>query len=304
MPKNSRRTEDGVYTRPDRRGFWISYIDAQGRRKQRKLKGAHTLTQARSLRGAELRNIEKARVLGYTLPGKETFGEVVARYLAHQRARLTVAAYERTESIVEAHLMPVFGSVKLADIRRGNVQRYVTERSGEISPATVVREMNVLKHFLNLAVDWKMIPLNPSQRVKPPRVPAGRVRYLQPTELRTVLEACPAWLRTIVALLVTTGMRRSELLGLRWLDVDRASGRILLPRPRTATGVLSILMHLPAKPSIRSPGTARGRQIASSPASTSHPKTSHCGSCALAGRWESRISDCMISDIRVHRGYA
>ena len=113
---------------------------------------------------------------------------------------------------------------------------HITERSAAVSAASVVREMNVLKHLLNLAVDWELIPLNPCERVKPPRVPAGRVRYLQPTELRVVLEACPLWLRPIVALLVCTGMRRSEVLGLRWLDVDRQGGRIMLPQTKNGDG--------------------------------------------------------------------
>lgn len=76
MPKG-KKNRDGVFER--RGSFWISYNDAQGRRKQRKLRGAHTLTQARSLRDAELRNVEKARVLGYAPPGKETFAEIIPR---------------------------------------------------------------------------------------------------------------------------------------------------------------------------------------------------------------------------------
>src|SRR5208283_3907189 len=222
MPRAKRNDRDGIYERRDRAGYWISVIDTQGRRRQRKLKGAHTLTQARDLRSAELARVEKSRVLGYTPPGKETFSEVMPRYLAHQRARLTAAAYARTKGIVESHLKSSFGPVRLADIRRGDVQKFVTARSAAVSPASVVREMNVLKHLLNLCVDWELIPVNPCSHIKPPRVPAGRVRYLQPTELRAVLEACPLWLRPIVAILVTTGMRRGELLGVRWLDIDHA----------------------------------------------------------------------------------
>jgi integrase len=65
---------------------------------------------------------------------------------------------------------------------------------------------------MELAVEWELIPMNPAHGVKPPKVPAGRVRYLQPTELRAVLEACPEWLRPIAGLAVATGMRRGEVL--------------------------------------------------------------------------------------------
>lgn len=232
----NKRTEDGVYTRLDRRGFWISYIDAQGRRRQRKLKGAHTLTQARHLREIELQKAERARVLGYTTPGKETLAEIVTRYLIHQKARLTPRAYERTRGIIEGHLKPAFGAVKLAEIRRADVQKYATDRSAKVAPGSVVKELNVLKHMLNLAVEWELIGANPAQGMKLPRVPAGRVRYLQPNELRAVLKACPDWLRPIVGLLAFTAMRRSEVLGLRWLDVDMKGNRILLPQTKNGQG--------------------------------------------------------------------
>src|SRR5208283_828950 len=173
MPRAKRNDRDGIYERRDRAGYWISVIDTQGRRRQRKLKGAHTLTQARDLRNAELARVEKSRVLGYTPPGKETFAEVMPRYLAHQSARLTAAAYARTKGIVETHLKESFGPMKLAEIRRGDVQKYVTERSAAVGPASVVRELNTLKHMFNLAIDWELLPLNPCERVKPPRVPAG-----------------------------------------------------------------------------------------------------------------------------------
>jgi integrase len=66
--------------------------------------------------------------------------------------------------------------------------------------------------------------------------PAGRVRYLQPTELRTVLEACPEWSRLIAALAAATGMRRGGILGLRWMDVDFNGGRIMIPRTKNGEG--------------------------------------------------------------------
>jgi integrase len=176
---------------------------------------------------------------------------VSKRFLRHQKARLTPAAYIREEGILEAHLRPFFGDkTKLADIRRGEVQKYVTHRSGVVSPASITKELNVLKHLMGLAVEWELIPTNTAHGVKPPRVPAGRVRYLQPTELRTVLEACPEWLRPIAALAAATGMRRGEILGLRWMDVDSSGGRIMLPQTKNGEGRIVYLNTL-AKDALR-----------------------------------------------------
>src|ERR1035441_7106767 len=109
---------------------------------------------------------------------------------------------------MEAHLKPFFATGKLADVRRVDVQKYITHRGGDVSAASVVKELNVLKHLLGLAFEWVLIPVNPAHGVKPPRVPAGRVRYLQPTELRSVLEACPEWLRPIAALAAARSAQR------------------------------------------------------------------------------------------------
>jgi len=236
MPRGKKRERDGIFTRKDRPGtFYGSWTDASGRRRTRRL-DAHTLQQARHVLAAERAKAEKARVLGYMPPGKETFAEIVPRYLQHQKARLTPHAYERTRGVMEGHLKSAFGSVKLANIRRGDVQRYATERSSKVASGSVVKELNILKHLFHLAVEWEIIPMNPAQGMKMPRVPAGRVRYLQPAELRAVLEACPKWLRPIAGLLAFSGMRRSEVLGLRSLDVDRSGERIMLPQTKNGDG--------------------------------------------------------------------
>jgi integrase len=72
--------------------------------------------------------------------------------------------------------------------------------------------------------------------VKSPRVPAGRVRYLQPRELRLLIEASLDWLQPIVAITASTGMRRSEILGLPWMDVDMLHDRIMLPQTKNGEG--------------------------------------------------------------------
>ncbi len=248
MPRGKKRDRDGIFTRKDRPGaFYGSWTDAMGRRRKRKL-DAYTLQQARDVLAAERAKAEKARVLGYTPPGKETFAEFMPRYLKHQKVRLTPRAYERTRGVVEGHLKSVFGTVKLANIHRADVQQYITIRMVQVSAATVVREVNILKHLLNQAVEWEMIPLNPASRLGKktglPRVPAGRVRYLQPGELHAVLEACPEWLRPIAGLAAFTAMRRGEILDLRRLDVDLNGRRILLPQTKNGEGRVVYLNRL------------------------------------------------------------
>jgi integrase len=230
MPNNA----DGVYKRKDRPGYWISWRDAQGRRRWRKT-NALTLTQARNIRAGELLRVEQSRVLGFNPPGEDRFSDVAAAFLAHQKPRLTPLAYERERGIIELHVKPFF-NVLLKHVRKLDVQRYVTKRCADVSGDTVRKELNVIKHIFKLALEWELLPINPALGVKAPKAQPGRVRYLQPTELRLVIDQCPEWLRPIVALASLTGMRRSELLRVRWLDVDLNNGRVFIPKTKNGDG--------------------------------------------------------------------
>ena len=246
MPRGRAKDRDGVFTRKDRPGqFYGSWIDASGRRRKRKLT-AHTLQQARTLVAAEKARVDEQRTKGYAAPTRESFASLLPRYLRHQKPRLSQRSYERAAGIVENQLRPAFGELPMGNIRRAEIQQYVTRRAGEVSPGSVTKELNVLKHLLGLAVEWELIPLNPALKVKAPRVPAGRVRYLQPTELRALLAACPDWLRPIAALAAFTAMRRGEILNLRWLDVDMKGGRLLLPQTKNGEGRVVYLNQLAA----------------------------------------------------------
>ena len=233
MPRAKAR--DGIYTRKDRPGFWASWMDASGRRRRRKLNAA-TLQQARTLLNAEKARADELKTKGYAAPVADSFGLVLDRYLKYQKPRLSHGSYERTRGIVEGHLRPCFGRLRIGDMRRTDIQDYVTRRAGEASPGTTIKETNVLKHLLGLAVEWELIPFNPATKIKTPRTPAGRIRYLGPGELRTLVGACPAWLRPIVVLAIFTGMRRGEILGLRWMHVDLPGGRLMLAQTKNGDG--------------------------------------------------------------------
>jgi integrase len=75
--------------------------------------------------------------------------------------------------------------------------------------------------------------------VKLPKIPEGRTLYLSPSELKAVFEIAPEWMRIPLALAAFTGMRRGELLALRWMDVDLANRRLYLHE--TKNGSLRVL---------------------------------------------------------------
>lgn len=77
-----------------------------------------------------------------------------------------------------------------------------------------------LKRMFNLCVDWGFMPASPAARVRLFREDRRRVRYLSEEEETGLLDACTPQLRRVVLFALHTGMRRGEILGLRWQDVD------------------------------------------------------------------------------------
>lgn len=101
------------------------------------------------------------------------------------------------------------------------------------TPATVVRYMAALSHAFNIAVnEWQWLEDSPVRKVKKPKEPRGRVRFLADDERERFLTACKEssnhWLYPCVILALSTGMRQGELMGLRWPDVDLKAGAIIL----------------------------------------------------------------------------
>jgi integrase len=104
-------------------------------------------------------------------------------------------------------------------------QRDALQSKEGLSPGTVNRYLSALsKAFSNAVKEWHWIADNPLRRVSKKPEPRGRVRYLSDEERGRLLEACRKSeyksLYLIVLFALTTGMRRGELLGLRWQDID------------------------------------------------------------------------------------
>lgn len=94
---------------------------------------------------------------------------------------------------------------------------------GKLSNATIQRYHALLSSILSTAVEWQIIFANPCDRVRPPKLERKEARFLdagQAAQLLEALDDAPEQYRVMVYLLLYTGLRRGELLGLEWQDVD------------------------------------------------------------------------------------
>lgn len=234
MPKAKER--DGVFQRRDRSGWWVSYVDAAGKRWKEKVT-ANTRTQAMTALAQIKTRIERDRILGVKSASEISTAELLARFKAHQKAHLRPTTFIRLDGILATlkSLLPE----QAKEITRRTVADYILARSKTVSAGTVAKEVATLKHALRLAVEWELLPTNPAQGAKLPKQSEGRTRYLSPSEFKAALEAAPGWMRAPMALAAFTGMRRGEILGLCWKDVDLANQRAYLTE--TKNGTLRVL---------------------------------------------------------------
>ncbi len=234
MPKAKER--DGVYYRKDRFGWWVSYVDAAGERVRQKVE-AHTRQQALdALRRIKTKE-EVARTLGVRPASDITTEALFERYKRHQKARIRPTTYEWLGGILETLKAHLPSQAKA--ITKRTVAEYIEVRAADVKPGTVAKEMSVLKHCLKLAVEWGELNQNPAAGARLPQLQPGRTRYLTPGKLKAALEAAPEWLRAPMAFAACTGVRRGEMLALRWMDVDMKHRRLFLRE--TKNGALRVL---------------------------------------------------------------
>ena len=228
MPKQRKR--DGLYFRKDRKAWWVSYIDAQGRRVRKPAPDAQNHDEAATFRADERRDVREQSKLkpGEVLACKDSFADIADKYLKYQKPRLVPKSYQREAGIVAD--MKTFFTGQLAEITSSQVSDFVTARLGKVSKGSVRKELIALKHLFRLSCgEWKLLSraANPCLDVTAPKVHDERTQHLSPEQFRRVLAASPESMKPIFALLTATGMRRSELLGCKWKYVD--GNRILLP---------------------------------------------------------------------------
>lgn len=107
-------------------------------------------------------------------------------------------------------------------------EAYLKRIQTPVRPATVNRELALLKHMYSKAIEWGKVKENPAKKVKLLKGEVKRLRFLMPDEIQKLLENCTDYLKPIVTVAVHTGLRKSELLGLQWDRINFEQGIITL----------------------------------------------------------------------------
>ena len=179
--------------------------------------------------------------------GTLTVGEYLGRWLKDSvRGTVRVSTYEVTRHMVEPHIIPALGRIKLKDLNPAHVRGFYREKlDSGLSAATVRKMHGALHKALKQAVSDGLIPRNVCEAVKPPKVERKEVTPLDQDQARALLEAVAGdRFEALYVLAIHTGMREGELLGLRWEDVDLERGILRLRRALVREGGRTVLGDL------------------------------------------------------------
>jgi len=211
------------------KNWYIDYY-VKGRRKRRKIGPSKKLAQ-QVLKDVHVK-LAKGEYLGVYEEKKIFFEEYGKQYLAFSKANKAFSTYNRRDRFSVAQLSSAFEGRYLFDITPRMIEKYKADRLESVSPATVNRELACLKHMYTKAIEWDYVKTNPVKSVKSLKEPPGRLRYLSADEADALIKACHGYLRSIVITALNTGMRRGELLNLKWQDVDLHNRKITVKKPK------------------------------------------------------------------------
>ena len=224
------RKRDGVKT------YYIDFRDQRGRR-VRELAGT-TRTQAKNLLKKRLGEVQEG---SYVNPNDKaepedrgpTFKEFSVRFM-RDYGKLRRSHYYTQQLKV---LTKFFGDKYLREITRADIDLFAADRARQpvgkrnartVGPSTVRKDLVLVATVLKVAVRWGVLDASPAVDLPKPAEPHHKTRYLTQDEWKKLLENSPKWLRSILTVALSTGMRLKEILGLRWEDVDRSMDLIYI----------------------------------------------------------------------------
>jgi len=176
------------------------------------------------------------------------------------------STYDRDKNLVNKHIKPVLGGLKLKKLNSAQVQSFYRNRvDAGLSGSTVHKMHDILRRGLVQAVKWHLVPRNVAEAATPPRPTPKEMHALSVDEARRLLEAAGEdRLEALYVLAIHTGMRQGELLALRWQDVDlenavasvrrtltRSGGKVVFGEPKTKKSRRSIRLTPQAVEALR-----------------------------------------------------
>lgn len=235
MPDNRKgeamkKNERGIFERPKgSKVWWIRYACKYGHLHREKIgpkglaKDEYERQKVRARREGYCPTHERNK------PRPTQFQNMAEEYL--RWAKVNHRGYQADQSRM-SRLVAAYRGKTLEQVTVMDVEALKAELAAQMSPASVNRHLALLKHLFTLAVQWRKVAENSVKPVRLFKENNARVRYLTADEEARLFQVCPERYRLFVVVALHTGLRKGELLGLGWRDVDFEAGIITVERSK------------------------------------------------------------------------
>jgi len=215
--------EGSVYKRGRR---WIAQV---GSGKNREYRSFDTQREANAWRHKRVEEIQQGLVF---IGAKIQFSKFLDDWLVVVENSVRPNTYIQYSQIVHQHIVPVLGKILLKDLRPDHVQKlYTVKLKNGISARTTQLIHAVIHRALNHALKQGLVARNVSDAVTRPKVPRKEMKTLDDYQVRQLLQAAEETrMQTLFWIAVSTGLRKGEILGLKWSDLDWNNGRLQIQR--------------------------------------------------------------------------
>lgn len=155
---------------------------------------------------------------------KHTWEEAVADYKSYAYSHYTKpeAAFYIVDQFEE-----IVKGVPLEDIKPKHIDEYINIRKQQVKPSTINRELNTIRKIFTLAVQNELLEKSPAKGLKNLRTYSNPNRFLSKQEEAKLLKACTPVMRCIVKVAIYTGLRKNEILSLKWVDINLKEGYLI-----------------------------------------------------------------------------
>jgi integrase len=260
-------------------------IDTAGRREQKQVGGFRTKKAAQAALNEALAGLQRGT---YVAPSRQTVAGFLEAWIDGARSELAITAWTNYREIIRRYVVPYVGAKRLVDLSPLDVKAmhaalldHGRKDGTALAAASVQLAHRVLHRALADAVRWNLIPTNPASNVRVPKGERMEMSVWTAEEASTFLDTvADDRLAALWTVALHTGLRRGELAGLRWKDVDLDAATLTVAQQRTTADNQVVVMAPKAKSQ---------RQLLLAPATVSaldaHRKCQRAERLALRPAW-------------------
>ncbi|MGG3889601.1 tyrosine-type recombinase/integrase [Metabacillus fastidiosus] len=221
-----------------------------GKRKRKKQRGFKTKKDAEKALALIEAEVYKGT---YFEPSNTSYKEHILDWYKSKKQSINIQTAGTYDSIINHRIIPSLGHISLSSLTPILLQNYVNELHDEgLSSATIKKIYNIIKGSLDYAVNMELLPSNPMKKLQLPKDKKKEMTVWEVPDIKAFLHVAKTD-RFYIAfhLAITTGMRRGEILGLRWKDIDFHKG-VLYVRQTLSKDGKQFLVGAKTESSVRS----------------------------------------------------